>query len=90
MKHTHTNTPWHLGKRAGNPAIYGRDGEEIAEILHELNDDWRDNARLIASAPSLLTMLRRMLDETSGGGAPCPLTLEHARQAIAKAEGGVA
>lgn len=44
-----TNTKletWHLGKRAGNPAIYGKDGEEIAEMLHVLNDEWRENARL--------------------------------------------
>jgi len=38
-------------------------------------------------APSVLTMLRRMVEETSGGGVPCLLTLEHARAAIANEEG---
>jgi hypothetical protein len=37
-------------------------------------------------APSVLTMLRRMVDETSGGGVPCLLTLEHARAAILNEE----
>jgi hypothetical protein len=31
-------------------------------------------------------MLRRMVDETSGGGVPCLLTLEHARAAILNEE----
>lgn len=57
MTHTHTQSPWHLGKRAGNPAIYGKDGAEIAEILHELTPEWRENARLIAAAPELLAAL---------------------------------
>lgn len=42
------------------------------------------NARLIAAAPDLLNMLQRMADE-GAAGQPCPLTLEHARAAIAKA-----
>jgi hypothetical protein len=58
MTHTHTESPWHLGTRAGNPAIYGKDGAEIAEILHVLNDEWRENARLIAAAPELLAALQ--------------------------------
>ena len=57
MTHTHTESPWHLGKRAGNPAIYGKDGTEIAEILQGLTPEWRENARLIGAAPSLLNAL---------------------------------
>ena len=45
------------------------------------------NARLIAAAPDLLNMLQRMVDETSGGGKPCLLTLEQARAALEKARG---
>jgi hypothetical protein len=56
--HTHTPAPWHLGKRAGNPAIYSQDGAEIAEVLSVLNDDWKGNARLLALAPELLGLLR--------------------------------
>lgn len=55
---THTFGPWHLGKRAGNPAIYSQDGAEIAEVLHVTNDDWQGNARLLAAAPDLLGLLR--------------------------------
>ena len=58
MTHTHTASPWHLGKRAGNPAIYGKDGTEIAEILHVLTPEWRENARLIALSPELLAALQ--------------------------------
>jgi hypothetical protein len=63
MTHTHTPVPWHLGKRAGNPAIYGKDGEEIAEMLHVLNDEWRENARLICAAPDLLAALETCVSE---------------------------
>ena len=55
---THTFGPWHLGKRAGNPAIYSQDGAEIAEVLHVTNDDWQGNARLLAAAPDLLGLAK--------------------------------
>ena len=58
---THTQETWHLGKRAGNPAIYGKDGTEIAEILHVLNDDWKGNAKLICAAPDLLAACKAAL-----------------------------
>jgi hypothetical protein len=94
MTHTHTNTPWHLGKRAGNPAVYGRDGEEIAEILHELNDEWRDNARLIASAPDLLAACKAalaLMQEPDADEHFDAIKLEYMLEdAIAKAEGSVA
>jgi hypothetical protein len=57
MTHTHTDSPWHLGKRAGKPAIYGKDGAEIAEILHVLTPEWRENARLVAASPEMLAVL---------------------------------
>ena len=61
--HTHTESPWHLGKRAGNPAIYGKDGTEIAKILHELTPEWRENVRLIAAAPELLEALQMLMPQ---------------------------
>jgi hypothetical protein len=67
MTHTHTQSPWHLGKRASNPAIYGKDGTEIAEILHGLTPEWRDNARLIAAAPELLAHLKILVMGISEG-----------------------
>jgi len=82
---THTHSPWHLGKRAGNPAIYGKDGTEIAEILQGLTPEWRENARLIAAAPDLLQSLIEMcgaLEDTNSGAFQ---TLADARSAIAKA-----
>ena len=89
MTHTHTNSPWHLGKRAGNPAIYGKDGTEIAEILQGLTPEWRENARLIAAAPEMLAHLKMLVLGISEGinipkdGA----AITAAREAIAKAEG---
>ncbi len=69
MKNTkHTSGPWHIGRRAGNPAIYSHDGAEIAEMLTVTSDDWRDNARLIAAAPDLLAALKECMTED---GARC-------------------
>jgi len=92
-----TNTKletWHLGKRAGNPAIYGKDGEEIAEMLHVLNHEWRENARLICAAPELLAALIESLNYVVLRGAGMDLSKEalnelcaRIRAAIAKAEG---
>jgi hypothetical protein len=80
---------WKLGKRAGNPAIYGKDGEEIAEMLHVLNDEWRDNARLICAAPDLLQVAKDFvllceLHDLEGA------VLDSAKEAIANAERGEA
>jgi hypothetical protein len=61
MNAKHTPGPWKLGKRAGNPAVYGQHGAEIAEVLHVLNDDWRENAALISAAPDLLAACKVML-----------------------------
>jgi hypothetical protein len=84
MTHTHTESPWHLGTRAGNPAIYGEDGAEIAEILHVLNDEWRENARLIAAAPELLAALQLVY---SNAGESPEWIRARIGSVIAKAEG---
>jgi hypothetical protein len=80
--HTHTESPWHLGKRGGNPAIYGKDGTEVAEILHGLTPEWRDNARLIAAAPELLEALQSLTHPMASDE-----DLQNALAVIAKAEG---
>jgi|LakMenEpi03Aug12_release.lakeMendotaPanAssembly.Ray.scaffolds.fasta_scaffold210023_3 hypothetical protein len=92
--HTHTSGPRHLGRRAGNPAIYSQDGAEIAEILQGLTPEWRENARLIAAAPELLAAVQElagMVEEMLPKAGPCKwgmLAVENARAAIAKVERG--
>jgi hypothetical protein len=82
---THTNTPgpWHLGKRGGNPAIYGKDGTEVAEILHGLTPEWRANARLIAAAPDMLAALQSLTHPMASDE-----DLQNALAVIAKVKGG--
>ena len=94
--YTHTDSPWHLGKRAGNPAIYGKDGTEIAEIFHVLTPEWPENARLIAIAPELLAALKALEIGLSPASLEiqkdsladlCRTCFEITREAVAKAEG---
>jgi hypothetical protein len=100
MKKTqHTPGPWHIGRRTRNPAIYSHDGAEIAEMLTVTNDDWRDNARLIAAAPDLLAALERaeaLLRIAFNPGidknvtlcaSSCQWAANEARAALAKAQG---
>jgi len=94
MTHTHTNSPWHLGKRADKVAIYSKDGTEIAEILHGFTPEWRENARLIAAAPEMLAALNESLNYIVMRGSGMDLSYEALdklcngiRAAIAKAEG---
>ena len=92
MTHTHTPGPWNLGKRAGNPAIYGKNGAEIAEILSVLTPEWRENARLISAAPEMLEVLEMlMFQEPNRHEDICSYDRacwEYAHIAIAKARGG--
>lgn len=78
----HTPGPW----RYNWPDIIGGGG--IVAEVNTIHQRGVADARLIAAAPELLNMLQRMIDETGGGCAPCELTREHARAAIAKATGG--
>ena len=82
--YTHTEGPWHLGKRAGNPAIYGKDGTEIVQILHVLTPEWPENARLIAAAPEMLAALQ--LVYANAGESP-EWIRSRIGTVIAKAEG---
>ena len=96
MKNTkHTPGPWHIGKRAGNPAIYSHEGAEIAEMLTVTNDEWRDNARLIAAAPDLINLvadaefqLARLKGENLSLYARTFSALARAALAKAQGEGG--
>jgi hypothetical protein len=91
----HTPGPWSFTRRNTGCNRYAnvlsQDGRRIAFVYSEGSkysiENAEANARLIAAAPALLNMLQRMLDETAGGGRPCLCTLEHARNALAKAKG---
>jgi len=88
MTHTHTNSPWHLGKRAGNPAIYGKDGTEVAEILHGLTPEWRENARLIAAAPEMLAALEELCADKYLADPINADRMANAKAVLAKVKGG--
>jgi hypothetical protein len=72
-----------MGKRGGNPAIYGKDGTEVAEILHGLTPEWRANARLIAAAPEMLEALQSLTHPMASDE-----DLQNALAVIAKVKGG--
>lgn len=95
----HTPGPWTIREYQD----YTGSGVEIAQSgsnprLHIVRDIMGDNieqsdanARLIAAAPELLTMLTRVMDEVMMSeevfSKLAPLTLKQARDAINKAKG---
>ena len=106
MKNTaqHTPGPW-LRTKSGNTfqIVAGADGNgdpnqlvatvhpAAITIDHEPCDETKANARLIASAPDLLSALEGMLEHADMGEINDEDTLEAvnaARAAIAKAKGG--
>lgn len=99
---THTPGPWgyfidddegpiHFPDTYVVDQLYGSHDWIGNRILKETD------ARLMAASPDLLNMLQRMVDECSYShvtpegveivSRPCPLTMQHAREAIAKATG---
>lgn len=99
----HTPGPWHVGAGNGHGSIFADIGrmryEGTGTALYPVcsvnygYDDAEDsaNANLIASAPDLLCMLQRVLDEVCmsecGMSHIAPLTLKQARTALSKAKG---
>jgi hypothetical protein len=79
-----------MGKRGGNPAIYGKDGTEVAEILHGLTPEWRGNARLIAAAPEMLAALEELCADKYLADPINADRMGKAKAAIAKVKGGEA
>lgn len=72
--------------------------DRICNLPHRRNGEGKANGRLIAAAPELLEAAREFTkaahdarDALNAAGIPCPasiaLAAEHARHAIAKAEG---
>lgn len=61
MESEHSHGPWHVGMRPG-PIVYGPLGEQIADCRSISDDDEtnRLNARLIAAAPAMYTLIKDM------------------------------
>ena len=77
MQVKHTPGPWRIGKSCvGIPAVFPEDKEQRAIATFgswRYGDDavstlpnYEANARLIARAPEMLEMLKRLLDEDKG------------------------
>lgn len=91
----HTPGPWRV--RAITPdVVETAHGTRICGCMGDLaaltnNRQAEANARLCAAAPTLLTMLQRLLAEVMQDeqvfSRMASLTLEQAREAVAKAEG---
>lgn len=83
--------PRHVQVRAFHPGEVTA-VKRVATAYYGQTDTEREaNARLIAAAPELLTLLRRFYEQTYGLTDLIPaLDFEQARAAIAKAEGGAA
>lgn len=86
-----TSGPWCVGRRAdmgsGIARVDDRCGTPICYTEPMLTDEVANgNALLIAAAPDLLDLARRLLQEDADGDFTIGL-IEDARAALAKAEG---
>jgi len=88
MSTNYTPAPWAAHKTPNDPD-FTHEISGVAAIY--MNENSKANARLIAAAPEMQTMLIRLLDEVMMDEAVfskiAPLTLEQARMAIAKSKG---
>lgn len=95
----HTPGPWTFGHWGNHfwvsPDKSGQ-SQKVAQVIWDMGEaveEGRENARLIAAAPELLTELKhviRLLEPLENNGnlnVPGLATLNGARAAIAKAEG---
>lgn len=86
---THTPGPWHLWSSKDGGFTISAGYQDEAVICQRSDWDHRatesvDNGRLIASAPDMLTVLRRIRDSYPGY---IPEFVEAVNAVIAKAEG---
>jgi len=79
MKTQFTPGPWHLGYNKHDASIHN--GVTIATICDDATH-WKSNARLIASAPDLLSALERLVHPMADDD-----DLDYAREVIRKARG---
>jgi len=79
MKTQFTPGPWHLGYNKHDASIHN--GVTIASVCDDATH-WKANARLIASAPELLSALERLAHPMADDD-----DLDYAREIIAKAKG---
>jgi hypothetical protein len=92
MKNTqkHTQGPWRCvdtSNHAHDYRLLAANGAPLPlNVVANDHSEQRANARLIAAAPDLLWMLKRLTAEGEYGQLPL-LTLQQAREVISKAEG---
>jgi hypothetical protein len=81
----HTQSPW----LAQNADIVDATHSGHIASIHRFRGEWEWNARLIASAPELLTACRRALTsiEANGFADELPLAVNALKSAISKADG---
>ena len=79
MKPQFTPAPWHLGYNRHDASIHN--GVTIASVCDDATH-WKANARLISSAPDLLSALERLVHPMADDD-----DLDYAREVIAKARG---
>jgi len=79
MKSQFTPGPWHLGYNKHDASVHN--GVTIASVCDDATH-WKSNARLIASAPELLSALERLVHPMADDE-----DLDYARAIIAKAKG---
>ena len=79
MKSQFTPGPWHLGYNKHDASIHN--GVTIAIVCDDATH-WKANARLISSAPDLLSALERLVHPMADDD-----DLDYAREVIAKARG---
>lgn len=82
---THTPGPWTLDAEIG--VVFGRDGKPIQTGGGGCGKETQANARLIAAAPELLSLMKKHLEESGCDGDLCSRSWhEEFRAAIRKAE----
>jgi len=86
----HTQGPWRCvdtSNHAHDYRLLAANGAPLPlNVVANDHSEQRANARLIAAAPDLLWMLKRLTAEGEYGQLPL-LTLQQAREVISKAEG---
>jgi hypothetical protein len=93
----HTQGPWAVDGRNNNRLIVGAPGRRLRQIVAEVplvvggladpTPEAEANARLVAAAPELFTMLSKLVAESLRPEGPLDVTVREAMSVLAKAEG---
>lgn len=98
---THTPGPWEVSYSTNFPdqqTVQAEGSDRILALIDRADEQDYANARLIAAAPDLLSVLKEAMRPVEnwacnceingeGGNTPAHVALRHIREAIAKAEG---